>query len=496
MRKFIFPATLLLALSQLLSRILGVARDRIFAHIFGATSGAGIFDLDTYFAAFRLPDLVYSLLIFGTLSAAFVPLLAEKKSAEKENIFASNVLNVLFFLVLILSAGIFVFAEPLTRLITPGFSNEKILLTSQLLRIQLLAPIFFTFSAVFGGLAQHFHKFFWYSLAPVLYNLGIIFGALFWGKEFGVFGISWGVALGAFLHASIQLPGIFSNGFRWMGVFRPQLLREFFKLASPRMLSLVAAQFQFVVITIFASLIGNGSLAIFNYSWNLASLPLGVVGVAFATSSFATLSRFADSQEEFREKFHRSFLGILFWVLPASVGLFFLREEITTLILQTGEFAKKDVALVSGSLAIFAFAIPFLSLLPLLNNVFFARKNTRIPLLAGVIGLIAATIFAKLLAVPLESASLAAAYSLATIATFLVLFFCAAKNFRTPPLLPFLKILFSSVFLGIFVFFSREAWTAGNLPQLVLEAGSITILGGVFYLFLAKCFKLSPHKIC
>lgn len=487
---------MLLAFSQFLSRILGVARDRVFANIFGATSGAGIFNLDVYFAAFRLPDLVYSLLIFGTLSAAFVPLLAEKKSVGEENVFASNVLNTLLTGVLILSAGIFVFAEPLARLITPGFSSEEILLISRLLRIQLLAPIFFTFSAVFGGLAQHFHKFFWYSLAPIFYNLGIIFGALFLGKEFGVFGISWGVAAGAFFHAGIQLPGIFASGFVWQPVFGFKKLQHFFRLAAPRVASIAAAQFQFVVITIFASFLGRGSLAIFNYSWNLASLPLGVVGIAFATSSFAKFSKLANSRDEFREKFHRNFLGILFWVVPASVGLFFLREETTALILQTGEFIEKDVALVSRSLAIFAFAIPFLSLLPLLNNIFFARKNTRTPLFGGVIGLSVAIIFAKLLAAPLESASLAAAYSFAAIATFSTLFFCAAKNFRALPSLPFLKILFGSTFLGIFVFFFREMWVAENLFQLVLKTGSITILGGVFYLLSARFLKLNPRKIC
>ncbi|MCK5471765.1 murein biosynthesis integral membrane protein MurJ [Candidatus Gracilibacteria bacterium] len=494
MRKFIFSATLLLALSQLFSRILGVVRDRVFAHVFGV-GGEGIFNLDIYFAAFRLPDLVYNLLIFGSISAAFVPLLCEKNSHEEKNEFASNVLNVLFFLVLVLAGGIFILAEPLTRLITPGFSSEEILLTSQLLRIQLLAPIFFTFSAVFGGLAQHFHKFFWYSLAPILYNLGIIFGALLWGKEFGVFGISWGVALGAFLHASIQLPGIFSNSFRWVRIFQPKLLCKFFKLASPRMLSLVATQFQFVVITIFASFLGGGSLAIFNYSWNLASLPLGVVGIAFATSSFATLSRLSCNFEDFRQVFQRNFLGILFWVVPASVGLFFLRNEITTLILKTGEFATKDVGLVSNSLAIFAFAIPLFSLLPLLNNVFFAQKNTRIPLLAGSFGLIVAIFSAKFF-VNFESASLAIAYSLASLTAFSVLFFFSARNFSNFPFSKLIKILCASAFLGVLVWFLRDLWKAESLFQLAWKISGIVFLSGGFYFASTKFLKLNPRKIC
>lgn len=494
MRKFITSATLLVAASQLLSRILGVVRDRVFAHIFGATAGIGIFQIDTYYAAFRLPDLVYSLLIFGTLSAAFIPLLAERKDAinrvSAENHFTSNVLNTLLIGVLILSAGIFIFAEPLTKLITPGFSAEEILLTSKLLRIQLLAPIFFTFSAVFGGLAQHFHKFVWYSLAPVFYNAGIIFGTMFWGREFGVFGASWGVALGAGLHALIQAPGVFLNGFRWKAVLKIRELKSFFRLAAPRVASVAASQLQLVAITIFASLIGGGALAVFNYSFNLASLPLGVVGIAFATTSFAGLAKLAGNTEKFKQKLQHNILGILFWTIPSAVGLFLLREEITRLILAGGEFGETDVVLVAKSLAVLAFAIPAMSLLPLLNNAFFARKNARLPLLAGAASLNAVILAGFLASENSSVTGLATAFAVAAITATGLLFILLPKTLRKIPIAPFLKILFASAVLGLSVFGLRSYWPAESLAELALKVGGLALAGGILYLILAKILKL------
>ena len=488
MRKLLTSATLLVAVSQLISRLLGVLRDRVFAHVFGATTGAGIFQLDTYYAAFRMPDLVYSLLIFGTLSAAFVPLLAEHKdSPQSISVFTSNVLNTLLLGVLVLSAGIFIFAQPLTRLITPGFSPESVALTSQLLRIQLLAPIFFTFSAVFGGLAQHFHKFVWYSLAPVLYNAGIIFGTLVWGSEFGVFGASWGVALGAGLHALIQVPGVLLNGFRWQAVLKIRELKTFFRLAIPRMASVATSQLQLVAITIFASLIGGGALAIFNYSFNLASLPLGVVGVAFATTSFAGLSKLAGSPEKFKQQLHKNILGILFWVLPSAVGLFFLREEVTRLILSGGKFGETDVMLVAQSLAVLALAIPAMSLLPLLNNAFFARKNTRIPLFAGILSLAMIVVAGLLLT---STTGLATSFAIAAIFGTGLLFFLLPKTLRQIRLTDLLKIIIASTVMGVVVWKLVDAWSTVGLLGLAVKVGTLVVLGGGFYLLLTRFLKL------
>lgn len=495
MKKILIPATLILAVSQLLSRILGVLRDATFAHVFGATGGVGIWNLDTYFAAFRLPDLVYSLLIFGTLSAAFIPLLAEKKTEAEVNHFASNTLNVLFIFVLIFCGILFIFAKPFLYLITPGFDAEAITQTALLLRIQLLAPIFFTISAVMGGLAQHFHKFIWYSLAPILYNAGIIFGAIAWGREYGVVGLSYGVALGSFLHALIQIPGMFRAGFRWQPVFHLRELRSLLRLAIPRVVAVTASQLQFIAVTFFASLIGGGALAIFNYAYNLASLPMGVVGIAFATVSFASLTRLVGKPKEFGEALRKNILGVLYWVIPSAIGLFVLRVEITQLILARGEFTAIDVKLVADSLAYLAIGIPCFSLLPILNNAFFAKKNTRIPLLANIFCLGVTILAAYLLSPRFASAGLAAAYSLAAVVSIVYLFVLLRRSTDFALGKTFWKIILVSAALGILAWGLHQAFAAGSFLELVLKVGGIAAISGGFYLTSLKFLGVNPRKL-
>jgi putative peptidoglycan lipid II flippase len=494
-RKFLLPATLILAVSQLLSRILGVVRDATFAHVFGATGGVGIWSLDTYFAAFRLPDLIYSLLIFGTLSAAFIPLLAEKKTEEEVNHFASNTLNVLFIFVLILAVILFVFAKPFLHLITPGFDTAAITQTVLLLRIQLLAPIFFTISAVMGGLAQHFHKFVWYSLAPILYNGGIIFGAIVWGREFGVVGLSYGVALGSCLHALIQIPGMLRAGFRWQPVFRLRELRNLARLSIPRVIAVTASQLQFIAVTFFASLIGGGALAVFNYAYNLASLPLGVVGVAFATVSFAGLTRLVNQPAEFSKVLRKNILGVLYWVIPSAIGLFVLRVEITQLILARGEFTATDVSLVAQSLAYLAVGIPFFSLLPILNNAFFAKKNTRIPLFANIFCLLITILAAYLLSPRLASGGLSAAYSLAATVGIIFLFVLLKREVAFTLGKTLWKIIFIGVVMGYLVWLGNSYFAARDLIELVMKVAGSGLLGGGFYLLALKFLGVNPRKL-
>lgn len=386
---------MLLAVSQIASRVLGIIRDASLATMFGA-SGWGIWNLDTYFTAFRIPDLIYNLVVFGALSAALVPLLAGFKKQDKLNEFTSNVLNAVFVTVLGLSILAFIFAQPIAWWLAPGLNTPDTNQAAELMRIQLLAPIFFSFSAVFSGLAQHFERFAWYALAPVAYNLGIIISVLLFGQEYGVYAASWGVAAGAALHAAIQIPGVWRMGFRWQPILDFSKLGEMAHLAFPRIVALGSQQLQLLVLTAYATLLGAGALTMFNYAFNLASLPLGVIGLAVTTVSFNRLAKIADQPHRFAGLLTSAFNSILFWVLPAAAGLYLLRHEITGIILETGNFTANDTAGVASELAMLAWAIPFFSLFPLLQNAFFARKQTLLPLAAGTI-MLAITVACALL---------------------------------------------------------------------------------------------------
>lgn len=495
--KFLASATVLLAISQIISRLLGVVRDHVIASYFGA-NGAGIWNLDTYYAAFRVPDLVYNLLIFGVLSAAFVPLLTTKKSPAAENAFASNVLNVLLVGMLVIIGVVCALAEPITKILTPGFNATDIAQSAMLLRIQLIAPLAFTLSAVCGGLAQHFHRFWGLALAPILYNLGIIGGAVLLAPRFGVVGLSFGVAAGAVAHALSQLPSIIRAGFRWRPIFRIKELTELWRIAAPRVLALGCGQLQLVAITFFATLVGAGALSIFNYAINLASLPLGVVGLAVATTSFGRLAKLAKETRAFGELLSRNILSVLFLVVPASAGLFLLRTEVTELILLGGKFTDGDAYFVAESLAILALIAPAWSMIPILNNGFFARKNADTPLLAG-ITMLAATIAITWGTIgELDAAGLALGFGLATITGASILWWkIANETTLTLGNKPF-AILACTIIMLLVITPLQHIWDTHSALMTACKLGVLGALGAGIYFASARWLKLEeliPGKI-
>jgi len=380
--KTVFSAAVILAVTALASRILGLFRDRLLAGKFGAGDV-----LDAYFAAFRLPDLIYSILVMGAISSAFIPIFAHYWQKEKKEAWhlTSGILN-LVSLILIFLAIIFIFFAPwLVSLIAPGFSGEKREMTVLLTRIMFLSPIFLGVSSILSGVLQYFNRFFVSSLAPIMYNVGIIFGIVFLVPMMGVIGLAWGVVLGAFLHFLIKLPSAIYSGFHWQKIFSfyHEGIKKIVKLTIPRTVGLAGTQINFWIITAIASTLASGSIAIFNLSNNLQYVPIGIIGISFATASFPKLAKsFAEKdRENFAHSFYSTFNQILFWVLPISVGFFLLRAQIVRVVLGTGQFGWVDTRLTAAALGIFAFSIFAQSLIPLISRAFYSFHDTKTPVL-------------------------------------------------------------------------------------------------------------------
>ncbi|MFZ5559217.1 MAG: murein biosynthesis integral membrane protein MurJ [Patescibacteria group bacterium] len=380
--KTIFSAAFILAASALVSRLLGLFRDRLLAGRFGAGD-----ELDIYFAAFRLPDLIYNILIIGAISSAFIPVFAQYfKKDEKEAWYLTNGVFNLIFLILVISAGLFIFLAPsLISVIAPGFSGTKKEMTILLTRIMFLSPLFLGMSSIFSGVLQYFHRFFVYSLAPIMYNLGIIFGILIFVPKFGLVGLAWGVVLGTFLHFFIQLPSVIYSGFRWQKVLTiyHQGIRKIIKLMIPRTIGLAGSQMNLLVITALASTLASGSLAVFNLADNLQYIPIGIIGISFAMAVFPRLAKaFAEeNKEEFSRNFSSVFSQILYLVLPITVLLFLLRAQIVRIILGTGQFGWLDTRLTAAALGVFSFGIFAQSLIPLISRAFYSFHNTKTPVI-------------------------------------------------------------------------------------------------------------------
>jgi len=378
--KTIFSAAFVLGMAALLSRVLGLIRDRLLAGRFGAGD-----ELDIYYAAFRLPDLIYSVLIIGAIASAFIPIFSEYFEKDKKDAWhlTSGLFN-LMFLVLIIVCGLFIFLAPLLiSIVAPGFSGAKKEMCILLTRIMFLSPILLGLSSIFGGILQYFHRFFVNSLAPVMYNIGIIIGILFFVPRMGLIGLAWGVVLGAGFHLLIQLPSAIYSGFHFQRIFTffHKGIKKIIKLMIPRTIGLAGFQINFLIITAIASTLASGSIAIFNLSHNLYYVPIGIVGISFATAAFPRLSKsFAKKEKkEFSRNFSLVFSQILYLVLPISVLFLILRAQIVRIILGTGEFGWTDTRLTAAALGIFALSIFAQSLIPLISRSFYAFHNTKTP---------------------------------------------------------------------------------------------------------------------
>ncbi len=423
-------AAFLVAISSLASRFLGIFRDRILAGEFGAGT-----NLDIYYAAFRIPDLIFNLLVLGALSAGFVPiftsLIKDFACEEKNNcpankdawVLANNTLNFLLIGLGVISLLGIIFSNPLTKVITPGFSPESQKATAVLTRIMFLSPLFLGISGIFGGILQSFKRFLIYSLSPIFYNLGIIFGAIFFVDIWGLTGLAWGVVIGAFFHMAIQIPVVYQLGFRYqLKIFWHDVNSwKIWKMMIPRTMSLAVSQVNLVVITIIASGLASGSLAIFNLANNLQSFPVGIFGISFAIAAFPSLSIAAFDQKKLSISFSQTIRQILFFIVPATVFIIILRAQIIRVVLGTGNFNWSNTILTMNTLGFFALSLFAQATIPLLIRVFYARHNSATPLYLGFFAVVVNILLSFYFAPRLGVAGLALAFSLSSILNFILL---------------------------------------------------------------------------
>jgi len=386
--KSINAAAFLLFLSGLASRLMGLFRDGLLAGYFG-----GGRELDIYFAAFRVPDFIYNILIGGGIALVFLPLFAEYYTKDKEKAWkvANLLLNVFLTFLFVLAIITFFLAPILAKLIAPGFNSEELALLTKLMRIMLLSPILFGGANLFSGILQYFNRFLIYSFAPLLYNLGIILSIIFFAPSYGIIGVSWGVIGGAFLYFLIQFIAAKFCGFKWQGIFslKSKILRKSLYLIIPRIFASAAQQINLIVVTAIASTLGRGSIAVFNFANNLQYIPMGLVATPFALAAFPAFSRLISQKNhtDFSEKLTKTISKILFFVLPLSVMLYLLRAQVVRLVLGSmGEQRFDWIAtrLTAASLGAFCFGIFAAALIPLIARAFFALQDTKTPALISV----------------------------------------------------------------------------------------------------------------
>lgn len=374
-------AAYLLAVFAVFSQILALLRDRTFAHVFGA--GA---ELDIYFAAFRVPDLLFAFLTMFVSSFALVPLFA-LHTAEKRHAYIATVL-ILFGIIALLGSAVLFFLIPfIMPYLLPGFSATALTDTILLAQIMLLQPVFLGLSSIASAWMQATRRFFLFALAPVFYNVGIICGVLFFYPALGLAGLAWGVVLGAVLHAGIQ-------GFVLVeSISTPRRLIPFGEIIEsvvvpsvPRALALMSHQSLLVAFATVASLVSAGAIAAQSLAWNLQSVALTVLAVPYASALFPALAALTavEHRSAFREKLWTTVRHLAFWLLPATMFVIVLRAHMVRVVLGSGAFSWDDTRLTAAVVALFALSLLAQGIVLVASRAFYAAEKPLVPIFLNI----------------------------------------------------------------------------------------------------------------
>lgn len=384
---------ILVSSAWLLSKLLGFLRERMIAARFGASP-----ETDAYNAAFGLPDFIYGTLILGSLLSVFIPVFIQYREKDQAEAFhvANSILNLIILVFLGFGLVLFAFAPSVVKLIAPGFDAERLEMAVDMTRIISINVLLFGISNVLSGILNASKRFFSFSIAPVLYNLGIIIGIVFLVPAFGITGVAIGSVLGAVLHVLVQIPSTLGTGFRYQAVLdlKHGGVREIGKLILPRAFGQSVTQVGLLVNVVIGSTLAVGSVTIFRWASNIQDLPITLIGVSLATVAFPVFSEAIARQDHaaFVSNFSKVIRQILFLIIPISVLFLILRAQAVRVVLGAGQFDWPATYLTANTLGYFALSFFAQSLIPVLARSFYALKDTKTPvkitLLAVVLGIV------------------------------------------------------------------------------------------------------------
>lgn len=505
-QKSIAADAIIVAFFGILSRVLGLVRDRILASHYGAGD-----DLDIYYAAFRLPDFIFELLVVGALGAAFIPIFSKlitKKNTDRAWRAASGVFLTIVGVLVVLSIVGIIFAPILMHIIVPGFPADKMQQTVDMARIMFLSPIFLSASAVLGGVLVSFRRFVLYSTAPLFYNIGIIIGSTVIVPCIGLTGLAYGVVLGAFMHFMIHVIAINIAKARFVlpktWPHKNKDVCNVLRLMIPRMFSSASNQISLLLITFFASLLAAGSLTVFSFANNIQGVVLGLVGVPFAIAAFPVLAnKFAiNDMESFVGILSQTLRRILYYAVPLSMIFFVLREQIVRVVYGAGHFDIDDTILTYQILGILCVSLFAQSIVPLLSRGFYAMQNTKTPLYTALGAQVVNIFLIVVLIRQVGIYAIAIAFSTATIFNATLLFALLHKRIEDGEykntLRTILQISTATFVAFVITFFARNIlgevlplkFVLGVLAQLI-GAGTSGVLT---YLFVTAIFSMKEYE--
>lgn len=501
-------AAAIIAMANAFSILFGFVRTRIILTYFSEEI------VTAWTLAFQIPDLLFQLLVFGALSAAFIPIfLSLKKTHDDKTAFKMGgiVLNILLIAFTIASVVIFIFAEPITLFrVGDKLSAEQLGVVIKLTKVMLAAQLFFTVSNIMTGILQSYKRFIIPSLAPIIYNLGIILGVVLFSSQFGIYSAGIGVIIGAFLHMLVQIPLGFKLGFRptlSVNLKHPGVLK-LFMLSPARFLTIGISQFQTLAIAYFATSIGQLSFLYISYANFLSVFPIRMFGVPLSQAALPFLSAYSKKEElaKFRDLMLQSLHQISFLAMPTSVLLLILRIPIVRLAFGTSNFSWTSTVTTGKILAILAISVTAQAMVQLLVRGFHALKDTNTPLF---ISLLFTTFYLALayIVVNYTQYGVVGLTIVGTISFVLELtLYMIMMNKKVPNfiskkmLIPQSKMLLASFFMAVFLYlpfriFDELIFDTTKTIELVGLTITTATIGMLVYIYFAALFEIKELEL-
>lgn len=497
----------------ILGQLMGLARGIIVNSIFGAS-----LDLDSFYAANRVSETLFLLVAGGALGSAFIPtftgLLTKDDKASAWRL-ASALANAVTLTLSLLAALIVLFAPQVVRYaLAPGFSADPALfdLTVSMLRIQLVSAVLFGLGGLIVGILNAHQIFLVPALTPAMYQLGIIFGALFLAPTMGIYGLAWGVVIGAVLYLAIQLPPLIKlvtrhsplSTFHFSLGLHDSNVRQVLLLMLPRLFGVAVVQLNFWVNTNLASRMEEGSVASLYIAFSLMLMAQAAIAQSVAIAAMPTFSaqHALGKRDEMRSSVAASLRGILLLALPASVGLMMLREPLVSFLYQRGEFDERDVQLVAWALLWYAAGLVGHSIMEVLTRAFYAQQDTKTPVLIGTFAMGLNVLFSILFSrwfagigwYPLGGLALANSLATALEATALFIFMRKRLNGIEGKRIADAAWRVAAAGLGMAVGLGLWIQATGGMNRWLVALGGVGI-GGIVYLLGVVILKVPEIQI-
>lgn len=491
-------AAFVLMIMVFASRVLGLVRDRLLSARFGPD------ELGVYFAAFRLPNLLFELLVMGALTAAFIPVftrfITQKNQAAAWKMTAVLLNSSLIILGIIL-VPLLIWTKNVSIILAPGLTERELNQMTQFTQFMLVFQVVpLLVGNLFTGVLQSYALFFIPAAAPVVYNAGIIAGIIILSPSLGMWGPVIGVGLGALFFLLIQVPLMWQIGYRheWIIDMHKPGVKEVAKLMAPRTLSLAISQIDTTVDLMLASLLGSRMITIFNFAQHLQQLPIGLFGQTIAQAALPALSETTvrEDLDRFKSTIVSAMHQMLFFILPASVLFIVLRIPIVRLVFGASRFDWQATVLTGMTLSMFSISLFAQAISQLLTRGFFALYDSRTPLAVGVvnicINIACSLIFVSGYGLPVWSLGLST--TIASIVNVVLLYIILHRRIGGLPMwatiMPIVKMFVASAVAGMAIYiplklFDQLVFDTTRVFGLILLTGVVGFIGVSCYLFLS-----------